>query len=77
MNDIFNFAQQQMDNYSARFGAVDPMQQDVAWGCKSHCHTSCYGSCMGGCQTNCRGSCQNSCYYACQSFGMGTRNRGW
>lgn len=78
MDEIFNFAKQQMSTYSDRFGAVDPMQQDVAWGCqKNSCSTSCYGFCVGGCKNSCSGGCKNSCKHACESFGFGTQRRGW
>lgn len=63
MNDIFNFAQQQMNNYSARFGNVNPMQQDLTWGCQSLC----IGQCSGGCSMGCQGACLHSCYNGCKS----------
>lgn len=85
MDEIFNFAKQQMNTYANRFGAVDPMQQDVAWGCQHGCSKSCYGSCVTGCegscsricQNSCHSGCQNSCKHACESFGFGTQRRGW
>ena len=81
MNDIFNFAQQQMDNYSARFGAVDPMQQDVTFDCGFSCMTRCKGSCSetcyNGCLYSCHHGCHHSCKHACDSGGYGTQRRGW
>lgn len=85
MDEIFNFAKQQMNTYANRFGAVDPMQQDVAWGCSSLCIGQCHGMCGGtcgsscshSCSGSCSGGCQNSCRHACESFGFGTQRRGW
>lgn len=77
MDEIFNFAKQQMSTYSDRFGAVNPMQQDIAWGCNSLCTGSCSARCMIGCEGSCNSGCQNSCNRACESFGFGTKRRGW
>ena len=85
MDEIFNFAKQQMSTYSDRFGAINPMQQDIAWGCQYGCSGSCYGSCSGQCSgmcghacgTSCSNGCSNSCKHACESFGFGTQRRGW
>lgn len=77
MDEIFNFAKQQMSTYSDRFGAVNPMQQDIAWGCHSLCSGSCSGKCSGGCTGMCSGGCNHTCHHACDSFGMGTKRRDW
>lgn len=76
MDEIFNFAKQQMSTYSDRFGAVNPMQQDIAWGCNG-CTARCAGNCSGGCQGGCHHGCNHTCYHACDSSGMGTKRRGW
>lgn len=71
MNDIFNFAQQQMDNYSARFGNVNPMQQNIAWGCSScvgTCSGGCGGGCVGSCWGDCMGNCKGDCMGSCRSI---------
>ena len=77
MDEIFNFAKQQMSTYSDRFGAVNPMQQDIAWGCKSLCVGGCSGSCTSSCSNRCRNGCSDTCYHACDFAGMGTKRRGW
>ena len=47
MDEIFNFAKQQMSVYSDRLGAVNTMQQDIAWGCKSLYSNACSVTCLG------------------------------
>lgn len=79
MDDIFNFAQQQMDNYSARFGNVNPMQQDVTWSCSAICSGLCRGMCGDSCGSRCSHGCSNSCKHACDAFGGvgATQRRSW
>lgn len=79
MDEIFNFAKQQMSTYSDRFGAVNPMQQDIAWGCKSLCSGSCSGSCSTSCSGSCAFGCSGRCSSACSVTCLGTLSgrRGW
>ena len=85
MDEIFNFAKQQMSTYTDRFGAINPMQQDITWGCNGSCYgtcsagcaASCAGSCKVSCTHGCQGGCVGTCYHACDFGGTGTKRRGW
>lgn len=70
MDEIFNFAKQQMSTYSDRFGNVNPMQQNIAWsciGCQGTCSGGCVGGCVGSCMGDCMGNCKGDCMGSCRS----------
>lgn len=79
MDEIFNFAQQQMNNYSARFGNLTPMQQQSVNDCSMMCGGRCSHNCTMGCDASCHGGCSRNCKHACDAFGgLGaTQRRGW
>lgn len=81
MDHIFDFAQQQMDNYSSHFGLISDFEItpsgycSASMGsrctgrcvaeCKQSCKRSCYKKCTGTCSRTCGGECVNSCGGSC------------
>ena len=71
-DEIFHFARQRMDAYTAKFGDTMSQPQDVSWGCSAGCDGSCDFGCSGSCSLGCDGFCTTTCKGNCWGWCEGT-----